>query len=117
MLNKHHFTDLDEYVKNRIGVSLENLVLLSDERVWAMSRWGGMKNYTDFMKELRVGFKKQLPANTLALQTSFVMSLMYELLYGGSGHYVYLEKLLDGDSPFPVRYIARDTLRCARTMI
>lgn len=99
-LNKHHFTDLDAYVMYKTRVSLEDLELLSDERVWAMSRWRGMKNHTDFMKELRVGFENQLPAKTLELQTSFVSSLKHELLYSNSGRYPHLERLIGGSSPF-----------------
>lgn len=100
MLSKHHFTDLDAYVKYKTRVSLEDLELLSDERVWAMSRWGGMKNYTDFMKDLRVGFENQLPAKTLEHQTSFALSLTHELLHNDSGRYPHLERLIEGNSPF-----------------
>lgn len=99
-LSKHHFTDLDAYVKYKTRVSLEDLELLSDERLWALSRWSRMKNYTDFMKELGVGFENQLPAKTLELQTSFASSLKHELLYSNSGRYPHLERLIGGSSPF-----------------
>ena len=99
-LNKHHFTDLDEYVKNQTGVSLEDLELLSDERIWKQSRYRGWKSCTDFMKKLRVGFEEQLPAKTVAVQSSFASSLKHEMLHNNSGRYPHLETLVEGSSPF-----------------
>jgi hypothetical protein len=101
-LNKHHFTDLDEYVKSQTGgSSLEDLELLANEKVWKQSRFCSRdRSYQAFMKKLRVGFENQLPSKTLEVQTGFITSLMNELSYNQSGHYPYFQELVDGSSPF-----------------